>query len=732
MRDKNGKILGALKSEQVGPFGGGFVTSFGITDDAKVMVHGTDVGGGYVWGEDDQMWRHAVSYESYPALDTLKDTNGYSDADGCYAIDIAPSNGQVGYCVFRARLFKTTDQFKTVQYVQGGYFGAKANTGVQRLFNDKLKIDPVDPNTFMVGSEGQGVFYSIDGGTTLVKVSGIPTVTATSSNYPLPILVAVDRTSATANGRKQKWAIWVPGSGIWETTTGPEGAWTKSTTPTTNFIKQMSFDWNGNLLLSTGSTGILERQNGTWTAVSAFQAAATAVLKNDQKISMGENGDMNFTIPSAPNTWNADRWYPHYPLKGGIQYKADKVRWLASPQVALFPSKLMPDPVDPAKVWLVHGTGIAWAKAPADFSSPIIWNDMSMGNAMLVTNRTAITPEGNLLRGSWDQPIWTGVTDEEINNPLTHRIPEAFTHGWDVDYVPGKSNIIVACANYQSEHSGMSKDGGETFTNFAPHPLGATLGGNIGFVSETEGYWIPSNDGKAVYTTDGGQNWSILELTAKDGSQLPLGGGQGWSFAYYVNKKNLMISKEEPGVAYLYNNGPDAAPGLRGFWRKEAGSTTFNQVCAGNIGGNGWFHWYMSIIETPGMVGDLIMTPGGLAEKPVAMRSTDAGKTWTQIKTKLNGVEYPLVNIETLGWGKNAPGSPFKTARFSGLINDDYGIYESIDNLQTVTKVESHPAGMTYGCSGIAGHPLKFGEWYYGVGQMGWARATRRHVLRFS
>ncbi|WP_294196514.1 hypothetical protein [uncultured Sphingomonas sp.] len=731
MRDKNGKILGELKADQVGPYGGGFVTSFSITDDAKVMVHGTDVGGGYVWGENDKLWRHVVTYESYPDLDALKDPNSYADSDGCYAIDIAPTNGQIGYCVFRGRLFKTTDQFKSVQLVPGGYFGSRSNTGGQRLWNDKLKIDPVDPKTFMVGSEGQGVYYSIDGGATLVRVAGIPAVTLTDSNYPLPITVAVDRTSDTVNGRKQHWVMWVPGSGLWETTSGPEGTWTKSVgSPAINIAYQMSIDHAGNILIAGGPNGIYQRTNGTWTKVSAFGAAASAVLKNNQQVSMGFNGDMNFTTAALPNAWTSDRWYPHYPLRGGIQYKADKVRWLNSGQSQLFPSKLMPDPITPNKVWLVHGTGIAWSYGP-NGTDPIIWNDVSIGNGMLVTNRTIMTPDGNLLRAAWDQPIWTGKTDEEIDNPLDHSISEAFSHGWDIDWVPGKPNIVVACVNYQAEFSGMSTDGGKNFTTMFRHPNGATLGGNIGFVSETEGYWIPANNGKAVYTTDGGQNWSLLELTAKDGSTLPSGGSQGWNFAYYVNKKNLLISKEEPGVAYLYNNGSGGS-GLAGVWRKEAGSTTFNQVFAGTIGRTGWFDWYMRLYEVPGMPGALILSPGNLADKPTVMRSADAGKTWTTAKTTLNGVEYEIVNCEDMGWGKAAPGSPYATCRFAGYINNVYGIYESFDNLKTVTRVGGHPAGMTYGLTGIAGHPTRFGEWYYGVGQMSWAKATRRHVLRFS
>lgn len=751
MRDNTGKVLGTAISSHLGPDAGGFCTSYDITNDGQLHLHGTDVGNGYWRLANSDQWRPMISYDNYPDLDNLPgviyrngNAPGNTDASGVYACAVGKTGGQKAYFHFRGSLFRTADRFATVQRVPGRSYVGHSNGGDQRISSPKMATDSLNPDVFVFCPGGERPVVSLDGGLTEpTQIMSLPIVTTGSGSggtyTPYPSLVACDDTSEVANGVKQRWAVHVPGYGTYVSTTGPAGPYSLSAGSQTNQMRGMVYA-HGVLYLSDAVMNVVRKLDGNGWGIevgSLQEIRSFAVDRTNplRKFIVGENG--TFVWTNADGGWPGDTFRPNYPLDNSVIYTSEEVRWLNKPYRAqIFASTVVADPVTPNKFWIAHGTGICYTTppTPGQFSGqPLYLRDWSKGNAMLVTWRAVSQTNGRILRTAWDKPLWIGKTDEELDNPVRYRPSVGLEHGWDIDWLPGNEDFLLLCSSWNNNASGKSLDAGDTWMTFV-HPDGIAYGGNLVFCTPTEGYWIPFNNMRALKTLDGGATWDTFSITTAGGVSLPTSGERGWMFAYYFNRKILVASKEEPGVVYLYNYGPTGAEALRGIWRKEAGAQTFVQVFAGTFPGTSTanYFYHASLTEIPGHAGELLFSSGGDQNGAPLIRSNDRGVTWAPVQSRINGagVLHTITAVAGYGYGKAASGRAYPTIRLFGVVNGTRAIWETQDNFASIVLIENRPMGLIEWVNSIAGDLTTFGRWVYGVGQLGWAKSVHRHRVR--
>jgi hypothetical protein len=739
---------GLARTLAIGPIAGGFVLGGSISDDGSRIAVNTDVATVSYSGTADDNLQHAITASKVPNYKTVtKPDDLASSGNGTYAVDLFGPNPQIAYFSQKGRLWKTTDGFATVSMLPNFYKPMYQNQGSTRGWNDKLKIDPLDSNTFIIGTNGDGAYVSTDGGATLTKIAGLPDVTAEVSGIKMPVLVAVDKSSATLNGRKRRWALYNAGDGVYISTNGPTGPYAKVAgvpADALNGVWGMQFDKDGNLYLAPFLVEKLYRITpaGAWNLETAFECAAWCILGNGQRIAMGPSGQMRWTDVNSPTVWPNDTVQPHYPLPNNIELVSSKARWLNKQTWQCFPDKMIADPVAPNKFWIMQGLGLAWCIAAQRISDKpaegrMTFHDFSAGspgNRELIPLKTMFRhTDGMLIETGWDKGPFFSKAIADQRDPVQTR-DLGVEHGWDVGYLPQDPTAIWAYIKWFNNRSGFTFDDGATWTQFADHPDPDVQAGCMQFVSRTRGFWLPSNNQRAVQTSDGGQSWQPLVFTSPEGestaSVYTPGEDTGWSYAYFFNKQNLWASYEEPGVVYAYNYGPDNKPTLRGLWRKEANSQTFERVFKGSPSGpNAHLYYQMAIREVPGRVGDLIITAGYDNIDTEVVRSLDRGVTWNPITTTYQGRTVKLNAVTAIGFGKAKQGATHPAMRFAGRIEDAqgamvYGVYETLDNFATIQLIENYPIDSIQEIVNIAGDPLNFGRWIYGLDSNGWVESS--------
>ena len=101
-----------------------------------------------------------------------------------------------------------------------GMIGKSANNrreppdanGPFKLANQKMAVDPVNPNVVYVGTTSDGVWRSFDAGASWARIADIPV----STLGPGSAGIAFDTHSGAANGRTRTIFIPIYGKGVWQ------------------------------------------------------------------------------------------------------------------------------------------------------------------------------------------------------------------------------------------------------------------------------------------------------------------------------------------------------------------------------------------------------------------------------------------------------------------------------------------------------------------------------------
>jgi hypothetical protein len=163
---------------------GGWITGVSMSKDASTTVIRTDTYGAYrLVGS---RWKQLVTAQSLPSSDVTTDI-----ANGVYEIVVAPSDPQRLYMAFAGALYRSNnagDAWTKTSLL----FPFDPNDGT-RMYGTHIAVDPNSADRVIVGTPGDGLQRSNDGGTTWVRTS-VPSASSASTASMTGVMIANDGT----------------------------------------------------------------------------------------------------------------------------------------------------------------------------------------------------------------------------------------------------------------------------------------------------------------------------------------------------------------------------------------------------------------------------------------------------------------------------------------------------------------------------------------------------------
>jgi len=702
-------------------YGGGYLTGLQQAADGTI-VFSCDTYGAYVRKAGASVNTPLYVYSKLGGLVSDGVYGTHYDGPGCYAIAVARSDSTRGSLVVLGKIVSTEDNWATFYTCPLTAQVGLANTGDQRWANDKMCIDDQNPLVRVVGFQDTcGAYVTFDGfKTSPARIAGIANP-APYGGHPQALYVACDPTSAVlANGARKRWAIFSPGTGCYLSNNGPLGPYallSSANMPTACF--HMLFDSAGALWVAQGTNdgkAIVKYVSGAWAVQPAITRPWTTIAVNPSDtrhvvVTTGYGWVVSGT--NTDGTWKADALFTTYPSNNS--YTSADAPWLNETVVNLYPSKILCDVSDPSYVWMAHGTGLAKTPVSSFHSSfaQLQWTGYEKGIKQLVPMQGEWSDDGVLKLTAWDKGLFQR---SDLTTMQPSRLPAwtGFTGGWAIDQ---DGDNVALLSNWYTQDWAQSANAGSTYTQMAAHPDGVVLtGGSIAIRGDEIGV-APFNNRRAVYSTNRGVSWSVLNL----GGLLPASGAEsGWGFAYYFNKKVVEASKVNSGWRWWWNYGPSAISGLAGLWRSKTGfGGTHTRVLTTTPDGSSGQFWsyHVQMEEVPGHGGYLLISAGADQAVPLCFISDD-GTTAVSGPLYTNG-GHKIMNAGRFGFGKNASGT-YPKIRYWGTVNGQTGIWETADNFVSSTFITAHPNDSLGEVVCITGSMQTEGSWAYGMGGAGW------------
>ena len=698
--------------------GGGFVTSLEFSATGRPYV-GTDVYGMYQW--TGVQWRQLVTSFSLPPEDVRPEK-----PVGVAAFALAPSDPGRVYMSFDGRIYRSLDAGRTWRRTSFAPVRMDANDA-WRTFGPRMAVDPRVRDVVYAGTSNDGLFVSSDGGARWTRVATVPPGvderTGDGTRGPGVNIVVFDRSSPIVNGRTSVIFAASSGNGVYRS--GDAGdTWQRlDGGPGGTTVKNASVS-GGILYLSTGS-GVW-KYTDRWTEISPTREDYTglAVDPRDPRYlyAFREGGAIYQSVDGG------GRWRQ---LAFRMAAAGTDVPWHASKEAGfVVAARLMFDPRQSGRLWLVDGIGVWYADVTRD-STEVAFVGMSRGIEELVPTDLVVPPGGRPVLGAMDFPIFH--IEDPLAFPGKAEVAGRQSSAWSLDWSGGTPSFLVAsvadhramwgCAYWctvdgRSIQSGYSADGGRTWRVFERFPAPAYDAadgkakaylwgyGNIAVsASNTDRIvWMPSFNRQMYRTEDRGRNWLPIILPGAAADQ------QASHFAFYLNRRVLASDKVLPDTFYL-------AHSLYGVYRSQDGGANWSLVHSGEITP---YSIYNAILKTvPGRAGHLYFTPGGLdgLDAPF-LRSTDGGATWRNVPD--------VTRVNAFGFGRGFDLNGYPTLFIAGKVKGQYGIWRSIDEGATWMRINTYPLGLMATVFSIDGSKEVFGEVYLSFGGSGWAYGTLR------
>ncbi len=505
-------------------------------------------------------------------------------------------------------------------------------------------------------------------------------------------------------------------NGVYRTTTGPAGTWSLLTGGGSGAPSHLYVDKFGNAFVSYGTNNAYECTactssgnwgaalntnggspgGGTW-AIVVDPASSSSGTSTVVAVTQSGGGSMSVSLDGGA-TWTG---YNNSPT--GRFYTANDIPWLGF-AAGTFQStgNIAYDPAQSHVLYWSNGVGV-YAATPIS-SGVANWVSQTAGILELVS-RTIISPPGGV-------PVFAGEDRGTYKSagldtyPSTHSCAGAssndIVHAWGVDFAPG-SVANMACNSQFSGtvDSGLSTDGGATFTNFAVQPGAGNDGGCIAITDSTHILYVREGTGPYL-SQDGGGSWTQPTFTG-------ISGGAGWPTIFFGNAQICARDTVTAGVFYLYNAG-GLAGGADSIWTLTNGGTATKQCQNCNSGSNfdGAVDTTHPILQAmPGIAGELLFSlaaasnssPGNSA----LYKSTDSGVTWAAVSL--------VSNVTAFGTGKGSGSTA--AIYFLGKYNGVQGYWVSNDNASTWTKIsDQYPLGVMSNVQAIVGDGNTYGLLY--------------------
>jgi photosystem II stability/assembly factor-like uncharacterized protein len=725
---------------------GGWVTGMVVHPTTPNVIYArTDVGGAWKWDANTQRWTQIFTEDRFEASYINTDDPGVAPgvhrarAYQVESIALAPSNANI---VFLAS-GNTIDEAKGVLFrsVDGGNTFQKTNlngvamygNGDHRFYGERIAVDPNNTDIVYFGSRKDGVWRSTNGGIdwTLIPAATLPFGLPVNGNAAGIVSIVFDPASPLISGRTSRIYAAVAGEGVYKTEDAGV-TWSNISTgtnaPNTGALGTDFRVISGTLYAAfpggtSGSQGLRKyTPAGGWVNISPPSSNVEVFAVdpfNNQRIFTMDPGVQNlYRTLDGGATWTRITRNTDSPNAPWFDYSTAE-GWLST-------GELIFDPFTPNTLWFAEGFAVWRSTDLADDNMTLL--NVSDGIEETVPNDVIAPPGGKPITGIWDQ---IGFRHDNLDAPPTKmNFSPNFAWGGGYSYFPSDPSYVVGVAADNrgccgdSNYSGYSTDGGQTWTQFAAItnntlPPDLNYWGQIALSASSKdnmvwapygrynGQWPPTND-KPYYTTDRGATWT--KITYFDNIEIGNLGG-------FLGKRGLTADYVNPSTFYFYTWGKlDGSLPAKLHRSTDGGAnwTTFDTALPRRV-----FHGQLKAV--PGKAGHLWFVAGydhrtGPPEEQGLFRSTDGGETFT----RLPNVELAWV----VAYGKAAQNATYPTIYLYGRIGGQWGVYRSLNEGATWDFIADYPMGYFSIFRTMAADWDVFGRIYLGVDSAGFIYST--------
>ncbi len=255
---------------------------------------------------------------------------------------------------------------------------------------------------------------------------------------------------------------------------------------------------------------------------------------------------------------------------------------------------------------------------------------------------------------NWTKVTIAGIPTSWVTNTQSQTLPVGAT----VNITNIGTGLVFPTGNVIT----MGQGDGVTLINYIQGTV-ASYNPGTGALSIT----VTSQQGSGTIS-----NWTVRQTT-------------GWGpFAANKATKLCTADRVDANTFYLYNY---LIPGV---YKSTDGGATWAKVYSSSLGGSAAYGGVLKSV--PGKAGHLFYCDiiGGTPK-----RSTDHGATWTVVKDG----STDFSNTTAFGFGATFPGQSYPAIYIAGFngtntVPTNYGIWRSIDNAVTWTKLTDFPNGV--------------------------------------
>jgi hypothetical protein len=745
--------------------GGGWVVGMAVHPlDPTVRYARTDVGSPYRWNNSTQQW--------YPMR--VSNANGIgvqlaseTDAPSSYGADsvvVDPTNTSVVYMVFPTEhstdIQTPTNYVEIYKSVDGGNNFTPGNmtaakilgnpNGPNRMYGEKLAVDPGNPAVLYYGSDSQGLWRSLDDGMTWTQYPLSGSTSPPTNIELVSIQIAKGPGTVTVSGvvrSKTVYAVSINNSGdaggdVYQSSDGGQ-TWTDISMGVTDAASGQSLSHqalsssidgtdalyvvensvtNGGLRAywkySAGKWARVSLQgqiNQTLTSVAADPTNAQRIyaLGADTSLARSDNGGVTWINLGPAQYANTLGWLPQtvgmsggeWHSNGGIKVDSAGNLWTPTGQEGTL-------------------TIAAATASTATAANPPKWTIESTGIEELVAMDMVVPPgsSDSIIAAAMDT---TGFYIPDPDNFTAVQIPlqqEIISQGTMVAYAPDvPSYVAVTTSNVYTggtNYSGYSTDGGATWKRFGPAlqyscgsskcdiPAGMiavglrgtrTLGGDHIVI-------YPPSDFAPQYSQDGGATWHVTQSFPLNADGLTINTASYNSFAYPQLNQHLL--RADPFTADKFYLKFTHAPHLL-YISTDGGQTWTGQA---NANLPDWA-WAGQLVVNSKVQNDLWYADGFQGSSPHGVfHSTDGGQTFLQVP----GISHAIVIA--VGAGSGQAGDAAYTVYFYGLMagSPDWGVFRSTDGGSSWDRVSYYPTGIYDVPRTMAASQDTFGKVYVG------------------